>query len=292
MDVAVRRPLAAKPRPLGHRRGLRRLGCRALAADRKPSRRSGAEHRSSRDPSVDDGALGAREGRLDQDADVPLPGASRLRVRHLAGHTRLRAPGGAETALRRHLRPSALHVPRPRHRLRALGGTYLVRCVPEGRRRRSQTTGDHRSAERQEDDVRGPAEDADADVHARGPLRAQWERNRHPPDRSAPRTTRELGRRHGDRHRAEACELSATRCQRPRRPEGHCPRRSATEGRRQPRHACELLRLRPTGRAPPRERRRSVARQTVRLPGVPGLRFSDDRADHAEALNARKPVSG
>ena len=131
-----------------------------------------------------------------------------------------------------------------------------------------------------------PAEDADADVHARGPLRAQRRRRRHPPDRAAPRGARELGRRHSDRHRSEACELSATRRQRPRRPESHCPRGSAPEGRRQPSHACELLRLRPTRRAPPRERRRSVAGRTVRLPGVPGLRLGDDRADHAQALNA------
>ena len=192
----------------------------------RPSRRGGAEHRPpAAIRAVDDGALGAREGRLDQDADVPLPGASRLRVRHLAGDTRVRAPGGAEAALRR--RPSAIRPPTfpgpdiafVRSEGRAWFDAYL-----KGSRRRSQAAGDHRdrrTARRRRS--RGCRRPRRRRSRSRAASVLSGNADRHPPTAPLPRGARELGRRHGDRHRPEACELSATRRQRPRRPEGRCP---------------------------------------------------------------------
>ena len=79
-----------------------------------------------------------------------------LRVRHLAGHTRVHTPGGAEAALRRHVlgrSPLPQRFPAPTSPSCARRGVPGSDAYLKGAGADPQAAGDHRITERQEDEV-------------------------------------------------------------------------------------------------------------------------------------------
>ena len=81
----------------------------------------------------------------DQDSDVHVPGARRLRIRRHSGDQRLYAPQRSEAPLRRAVRPRALDLPGTGLRLRDVAGCRLVRPLPPRRPER------HRQVEARDD---------------------------------------------------------------------------------------------------------------------------------------------
>ena len=161
------------------------------------------------DQAADGRALGAAEGRLDQDAGLPLPGPSRLRIRPQPGDAGVRGSRRPQEALRRQLRAHALDVSRPRQRLLPRAGHRLVRPLPQRHRerRRGEARGDREAGLGLGAHRARPAA-GDTAVGAR--LRRHHDDPRHrarlPSDTARPSTARDLGERRRDRHGAEALD--------------------------------------------------------------------------------------
>ena len=293
MDVALRRALAAEPRPLGHRRRLRGLRRRPLAADREPSGRGGAEHRTpprsgSWPPSARRCRRSARsehpmylfQGRVDFAFDLAqatrafarLGGPKKLYAGNF-GHPPSTFPG-----------PDSAYVP--------LAGHRLVRPLPEGNRerRRDEARGDReaglahraqgarpacRRRSRRRSTLAGPRRSAAPRSSPAGPRPLQV-----PLETWGSGTAFVTVPKLSSYPRLVVTVLAGN--------QGRQPWGRQAEGRRQPRAAGELLRLRAEGDAAARDGRPLVAGRPDRLPRLRGRGVGDDRADQAPAPDPRQ----
>src|SRR6266542_3146904 len=195
-------PLPAQPRQVG-----RNLRLRPERPDRPdPARAAAARPSDDRRREPPDDPRGLRsplEPPLPQgrdDAELPLPGTARLRVRHRPGDGGIPRACRSEAALRRRLRPSALEVPRAGRRRPARPGTPLVRPLPQGnaerRRHREARGGRTGSVARQDRELRRPTEGEARDADEPRPCADRPAREVGAPvsDQAARRAVRRPGR--------------------------------------------------------------------------------------------------
>ena len=131
VDRPLLRAHAAGTREVRPRRRARRVDPtrEARPVARRRSGRSLRRQRRSR-PHVGRRAFEQLEARLGRDARLHGAGAAGLPLRDRPGDAGVRAPEGAQGAVRRPPWPRAVDVPRGRHGLAPVQGTRLVRLLP------------------------------------------------------------------------------------------------------------------------------------------------------------------